>query len=260
MRFLVTFATTSEFAMWRSRHPFVPYEFDDLGERRVFDLFKANMGAQEVSVLLTGIGGDNAKKAMNTVLPKMYDICISTGLAGALQDKWSPGDVVVARTAKKLADKVIAKSEPDLVEVAVECGAAPVDVFLSSDTIIREASEKEELSASGGVVEMESAHVLAVAAEKQVAAVAVRAISDAADEDLPLDFGLIVDSRGHVKVGGLLKELALQPYQLVPLVRFGRRSRAASRSLADFLDRYIPAIASRWRELKPFAAARVSAT
>ena len=259
MRFLVTFAVTSEFAIWRSRHPFVPYELDDLGQRRDFDLFKANIGAHEVSVLLTGMGGPNAKRAMNTVLPKMYDICISTGLAGALQDQWGLGDVVVARTVKTLDDAVRSESDPYLVDVAVQSGAAAVNVFLSSDTIVAEVTEKQELSASGGVVEMESAHVLAVAAGKNVPAVAVRAISDAADEDLPLDFRLIADSRGHVRVGGLLKELALHPHQLVPLVRFGRQSRAAARSLANFLDRYIPAIASRWYGLKPFAAG-VSAT
>ncbi len=45
MRILVTFAVEAEFAPWRARHPFVPYEFDDAGQRREFDLYRANIGS-----------------------------------------------------------------------------------------------------------------------------------------------------------------------------------------------------------------------
>ena len=115
----------------------------------------------------------------------------------------------------------------------------PVQVSLTSEKIVATADEKEGLSQKGSIVEMETAHILAAAMQKQVPCVAVRAISDAADEDLPVDFARILDSHGHLKMGGLLKEVGLSPYRIPLLLQFGRQSRAAGKSLADFLDRYI---------------------
>jgi len=260
MRILVTFAVRAEFSRWRSRHPFVPYEFENWEKRRDFDLFKANFGSNEVTVLLTGIGGENAGKAMRTLPIEIHDVCISTGLAGALQANLKPGDIVVARTAETLDQKLRIESDSALVDFAVACGARAVNVSLTSEKIVATADEKQELSRSGSVVEMESTHILTAAEKHHVPAVAVRAISDAAHEDLPVDFGRIMDSHGHLKYGGLLKEVGLHPYRLAPLLKFAGQSRAAAGSLADFLDRFISAIAAKWKKVPSRDLEEVSAT
>jgi adenosylhomocysteine nucleosidase len=260
MRILVTFAVRAEFSQWRSRHPFVPYEFENWEKRRDFDLFKANFGSNEVTVLLTGIGGENADKAMRTLPIEIHDVCISTGLAGALDASLKRGDIVVARTSKTIDQKLRRESDPALVDFAVACGARAVNISLTSEKIVATADEKQELSRSGSVVEMESSHVLTAAEKHHVPAVAVRAISDAADEDLPVDFGRIMDSRGHLKYGGLLKEVGLHPYRLAPLMKFAGQSRAAAGSLADFLDRFISAIAAKWNRVPSRDLEEVSAT
>jgi hypothetical protein len=107
---------------------------------------------------------------------------------------------------------------------------------------------------------MESTYILAAAAQRNVPAVMVRAISDAADEDLPVDFGRILDSHGHLKMGGLLKEVGLSPYRIPLLIQFGRQSRAAGKSLADFLDRYVHAISQNWTRVSAAKVEEVSAT
>jgi adenosylhomocysteine nucleosidase len=260
MRILVTFAVDAEFAPWRSRHPFVPYEFDDAGRRREFDLFRANIGAHQVTVLLTGMGAENAGNAMRTISFATYDLCISTGLAGALDAALKPGDIVVGRASRTCDLKVASQGEAGLVPLAVACGARAVDVFLTSDTIVMTAAEKETLSASGSVVEMETTHILEAARRQQLPAAAVRAISDAADEDLPVDFQQIADSRGRVKLAGLLKELLLHPHRIPLLIQFARQSRSAAVSLADFLDRYIPVVAKQWFTVRVTRTEEVSAT
>jgi adenosylhomocysteine nucleosidase len=260
MRILITFAVRAEFSQWRSRHAFVPYEFENWEKRRDFDLFKANFGSNEVTVLLTGIGGENADKAMRTIPIEIHDVCISTGLAGALQANLKPGDIVVARTAETLDQKLRMESDSALVDFAVACGARAVNVSLTSEKIVATADEKQELSTSGSVVEMESSHVLTAAQKHYVPAVAVRAISDAADEDLPVDFGSIMDSHGHLKYAGLVKEVGLHPYRLAPLLKFAGQSRAAAGSLADFLDRFISAIAAKWNRVPSRDLEEVSAT
>lgn len=260
MRILVTFAIKAEFSQWSSRHPFVPYEFENWETRREFDLFKANIGADEVTVLLTGMGGENAAKAVSSIPLEIHDVCISSGLAGSLDARLSPGNVVAARSAEMLDQSNRAASDAILVELAVASGAKAVNVSLTSEKIIATAEEKEELSRKGSIVEMETTHILAAAAQQHVPCVAVRAISDAADEDLPVDFSRILDSHGHLKVGGLLKEVGLSPYRIPLLLQFGRRSRAASKSLADFLDRYISAISANWTKVAHPKVEEVSAT
>ena len=259
MRALVTFAMNAEFSQWKSRHSFVPYEFDFAGGRRDFDLFRANLGVHEVTVLLTARGRENAGNAMRTVNLELYDLCISTGLAGALDPNLKPGAIVVARTAETLDQACKCESDAHLLALAAASGARAVDVFLTSETIVATAAEKETLRVSGSVVEMESSYILSVARRAQLPVVAIRAISDAADEDLPVDFQRIADSRGHLKVGELLKELALHPHRLPLLLQFGRQSRSATFALADFLDRYIPAIAGQRHFLRTIPTEEISA-
>lgn len=245
MRLLLTFAVKAEFSPWSSRHPFVPYEFENWERRRDFDLFKANIGSTEATVLLTGIGGENADLALRSIPLESYDVCISTGLAGALEAGLESGDVVVARAAKTLDKKLKIVSDSALVDCAVACGAWPAKSSITVEEIAVTAEEKEELGSRGSIVEMETAYILAAAEKKHVPAVVIRAISDAVDEDLPLDFARILDSRGRVKAGGLLREVGLHPYRIGPLIKFARQSREAAVKLADFLNRYVPAIADR---------------
>src|SRR5271168_467286 len=265
MRFLVTFAIDAEFSPWKSRHPFVPYDYDNSGRKRDFDMYRANIGSHEVTVLLTGMGGASATRAMQIVPPEMHEAWISTGLAGALDVNLQLSTTVVARNAMTQDTQLRIASEPDFVKAAANCGATAVNTFLTTETIIATSMEKESLQSIADVVEMESAHILAAAQQRQIPAVAVRAISDIAEEDLPLDFQKIADERGHVKVGGLLKELALHPHRLPLLIRFGAHSRAAAGALADFLDRYIPeltedarrnAVANEWANAAAKAANR----
>jgi len=260
MRILVTFAVKAEFSSWCSRHPFVPYEIENWEKRRNFDLFKANFGPNEATVLLTGMGRKNAEEAMRTLPIEMHDVCISAGLAGALESSLKPGDVVVARTSRTLDQKLRVESDAVLVDFATACGARAVNISLTSEKIVATADEKQELSLSGSVIEMETSYVLMAAENHHVPAVAIRAISDAAEEDLPVDFGRILDSRGHLKYGGLLKEVGLHPSRLAPLIKFAGQSRAATRALADFLDRFVSTIATKWSGAPSRNVEEVSAT
>src|SRR5271165_5780959 len=141
MRLLVTFAVDAEFAPWKSRHPFVPYEFDDAGVRREFDVFRANLGANEVTVLLTGMGEENARKAISTAPFEGQDVLVSTGLAGALDENLKLGEIVVARTCRTVSRATKLQSDSGLLDLAVAAGARTVDVFLTVEAIVATATE-----------------------------------------------------------------------------------------------------------------------
>ncbi|MBZ5702853.1 MAG: hypothetical protein LAN84_13525 [Acidobacteriia bacterium] len=260
MRVLVTFAVAAEFAPWRARHAFLRPRPQASQRQPDCALFTATIAAAEVGVLLTGMGRESALRAMNSVALDSYDLCISTGLAGALDAAWRPGEIAAGRSVALAGGPRRLPSDGGLLDCAVSCGARPVDLFLTSETIAATGGEKQALGAFGNIVEMESFHVLEAAGAARVPAVALRAISDTLTEDLPLDFQRVLDSRGRVRVGRMMAELALHPQRIPALVRFGRQSRSAAESLADFLDRYVPALAGGWHRLSAAGVEEVSAT
>jgi adenosylhomocysteine nucleosidase len=260
MRILVTFAVDAEFAPWRSRHPFVPYDFDDSGRKRDFDLFKANISSAEVTVLLTGMGRVSATSSLASITLEPFDLCISTGLAGALDPSLKLKEIVACRAAGTLDRSLKALTDPKLFILATSCGAKPIERFLTSEVIVATVDHKSTLQPSASVVEMETAHVMDAMTKAGVPSVGIRAISDIAQEDLPVDFSQVTDARGYLKFGPLLRELAIHPHKLPLLVRFGSQSRSAAQSLADFLDAFVPIVVSKFSNVRPIIKEEVPAT
>jgi adenosylhomocysteine nucleosidase len=246
MKVLVTFAVEPEFAPWRARHSWQ----DSPG---LLAGCQTRIGADEVFAVLTGIGPDHAAKAVRAALTAQPDVCISSGLAGALRPEHRVGEVLVARAASTAADERVLESAGALFEYASGCGAKPVERFYTSATLVRSAHEKSNLSLAADAVDMESYAILSAAADAGVPAVAVRAISDAADENLPYDLGRTRNVRGQISMPRLLAQVVRRPQHIPSLVRLGRQSRDAASSLARFLDVYIGALCTEWME-SPVAA------
>jgi len=84
----------------------------------------------------------------------------------------------------------------------------------------------------------------------------VRAISDSAQEDLPINFNLTLSKTNQVSVAKVILQLAKNPFVLPALVRFGRQSQKAATTLAMFLDGYIQRLESTSRSRAREAAAK----
>ena len=130
-------------------------------------------------------------------------------------------------------------SSKRLLAAAEKCGAKVTDTLITESHVVGEASAKAVMSRFGDLVDMESYHILQVVSGTQIPAIAVRAISDAAGDDLPLDFSRIVGRDGTIRKLELVGELARNPRKIAPLIRFGWQSNKAAHSLADFLDRFV---------------------
>ena len=257
MKILVTFALETEFAPWRALRKF---------RRSVWGTAEAHLaeiGGAEVGVVLTGVGSRQAALAVSKVSwgePDTMQFCISSGLAGALKPDYRVGQVlaarmVVAESAPEGWSGRIVESSAALTSFAADCGATVVEKFYSAERAIATALEKQHLGESADAVEMESFQVLFKARTDGIPAVAIRAISDAVDEDLPLDMNEVFTERGEVSIPRVLGQVALRPQSLPGLVRLGRKSKQASESLVGFLDRYIVAFSERAKALESGAAA-----
>jgi hypothetical protein len=75
--------------------------------------------------------------------------------------------------------------------------------------------------------------------------IAIRAISDAVEEDLPVDFNRVTSEAGEVSIAKIVAQAAAHPGSIPALIRFGRQSRNAAERLAVVLDACVEKLASK---------------
>lgn len=242
MRILVTFAVEAEFAPWRACRTF------DRQKAERLQLWKSVIGNSEIFVVLTGMG-DTSANVMELMMRvasgnQKFDVCVSSGLAGALRPDYMLSDIVVARLLKSgVAHADLARdwleTDKELVSQALAVGAKPAEAFYTADKVLTTAEQKSLLAAKADVVEMESFDVLKEGYAWGARCVAIRAISDRADEDLPIDFNRTISTDNRVSVPRVLAEVAKNPGSLGALIRFGKQSRGAAEALAVFLEAFV---------------------
>lgn len=265
MKVLVTFAVKEEFGPWQARHPFAAAR---RGEQTVYE---ARIGEAEVSVFLTGIGPKVAESNMiglltsRIALGEAFHACVSAGLAGALRPGYSAGDILAARhVCRKQGSATLPPAEVlahgKCLELAGECGARIVERFRTADHLILTAAEKSLLGETADAVEMESFTVLTEASVWGIGGIAIRAVGDTAEENLPLDFNQALTPQGTISATRLASALLRRPAALPGLVRFAKQSRDAAIALADYLDRYIAALGKSVRRSEPAMEEEVAAT
>ena len=242
MRVLVTFAVEAEFRPWRKLRRFVE-------TRHGPSLIRSTqLGDLGVEVLLTGIGGKSAwLQTAKRVWNGDIDICISSGLAGALRPEYRVGQVVAAKAVHRGAWSETTPADPALLRRAVEGGAQEVGSFYTASHVVVLAREKRELGKGSDVVEMESGEVLREAAAFGARVIAIRAISDGVDEDMPLDFNRVTTPSGGVSLARVVGEAARHFRSIPSLLRFGQQSKLAAETLAEFLDAYVETLAGECR-------------
>lgn len=234
MRVLVTFALESEFAPWRKRRRFqrVPVgEWDRT--------YQAMIGEADVWAVVTGAGRFAVQRSLERAFDTPPDVCIASGLSGGLKPQHRPGAILAARVVADVSGTRLVRSDGELIAEAAECEAKLVEKFIVSGRVIATAEEKRSLGESGDAVDMESLYVLGAAAHHGVRGVAIRAISDGVESDLPLDFTRTFNERGAVSVPRVLGQIAAKPHRIVGLMRLAHDSEKAAQALARFLDAYI---------------------
>jgi adenosylhomocysteine nucleosidase len=228
----VTFALGGEFAAWRRLRT-----FQRCADRPV-PVYEARIGAGRVRVVLTGIGHRAATAATATVFQDRPDICIASGLSGGLSPALQVADVIAAGRTRGSDGRAV-DSDASLVALAAACGAKIVSTLYTSDTIVVSAAEKRIMSAMGDAVDMESAAVLDASRDRGIPAIAIRAISDPAGVDFPVDLNPALNGRGGFSLIRVMGALARRPHAVPGLVRLGVDGRRAASALAVFLDKYV---------------------
>ncbi|MBI3406599.1 MAG: hypothetical protein HY046_14190 [Acidobacteria bacterium] len=249
MRILVTFAVDAEFASWRRIRDFIRME------ETPARMFKKQIGSADVFVLITGMGPKIGEFNLSSAFGLHPDICISSGLAGALKPELRHGEILVASSVTSHQATTQLYCDDNLIRAAVACGAHSVNSFLTVDHLVSSAKEKTGLAQLADAVEMESAIVLAAAEKRNIQRLAVRAVSDVSEDELPSFAGELVGADGNVRIGRVVSQVAMNPAAIPSLVRLGRNSRKAAKELCHFLDRFITSLCRESRQDESVVAA-----
>lgn len=176
--------------------------------------------------LITGMGRQNASTgflgALHRIKPERVLTC---GFAGALNPRLKVGDV--------------------LFDEDYDCGmskglllaGARQGIFHCSVRVAVKATEKAELRETTGAdaVEMESSVIRTLCRDRGIPSATVRVISDAAHEDLPLDFNALMTSDQKISIKKLTMTLLKSPRSIPKLMELQRNTRMAARQLAEVL-------------------------
>jgi adenosylhomocysteine nucleosidase len=147
------------------------------------------------------------------------DGIVSTGFCGALDPTLRIGDIVVSSSE-------VSSPRPFMR-----------GVILSVDRVAVTVAEKRALRERTGAlaVEMEAHAVAAKAREWGVQFRCVKAVSDLATEDMPLDFNLYRDSEGRFSRSRIALAAMARPFSVMPgLQRLDRNCRTAAERLGEF--------------------------
>jgi adenosylhomocysteine nucleosidase len=183
-----------------------------------------------VVTCVTGMGRLNAVRRVESALQTFCpDLVLTCGFAGGLNRDLTPETVIYSGDCDSHVTSAL-QSE----------GARPVR-FLCTDRVLITALEKQAAwrESAADAVEMESEAIQALCRARGIACLTVRVISDAAGEDLPLDFNALMTADQKLSFPKLIRRVLLSPWKVPGLLRLHTRTRAAARRLGQVLSRVL---------------------
>jgi adenosylhomocysteine nucleosidase len=157
-------------------------------------------------------------------------LVLTCGFAGGLNPDLKLGDVVFE-----------VHSPESKVESQLRAAGAKPAKFFCADRVATTVAEKKKLRAETGAdaVEMESAAIHAICAERGIACITVRVISDTADKDLPLDFNALAKPDKNLDYGKLFLAIAKSPGKVGALMELQKKTKFAAEQLAAVLEKIV---------------------
>ncbi len=195
-----------------------------------------------------GVDPVRARREAERLIAEGAEALISFGLAGGLISRLRPGHIVLAEKTilpggraiemdKEWAGRLLRLSSGS--GLAIEAGA-----IAGSDRVVPTPDEKHALAAQTGalIVDMQT-HALAEAAEAaRVPVLAIRAVSDPADQAVPRIARGAVRPDGQVKTMKVLGMLCAAPWELPALLNLRRGQAAAFATLGRLIGLAGPAL------------------
>ncbi len=204
-------------------------------DRTDVSIVRGNIGDRVVEVMDTGVG----EKACRERLPKFledrkFDLLISSGFAGALNDEFEVGDLLLAKNFSTIE---LNKGRSSFSELRIR-----TDHLVTLSRLIDSADERNRIARASGAaaVDMETEFIARACAEHGIPLLSLRVISDTPRELFPAPANVLFDmDRQQTPMLKLARYFLAHPSRVPRLLRFAKRIRRARKVLADALVKVV---------------------
>lgn len=191
---------------------------------------------EQLLAVCSGAGAKNAQSAAELLINTGATRLISWGCAGGLDAILNPGDLILVN---KLIDEngIPMEMDADLSKKIQQRLSASMRVYvgaiLETSSPVTLSKDKIQLHKKTGAlaIDMETVACARVAKSHGLPFLAIRAIADPVDMDLPEAINHALDEQGNIKLIKLLAFLVLHPAQLPSLIKLGLHFNAAKKNL-----------------------------
>jgi adenosylhomocysteine nucleosidase len=180
-----------------------------------------------------GIGAEAARRAAEAIIVRYSpELLISAGLAGALVPELRAGETIFPSTVIDTQD---GSRHQTVIRDAALSGSSLARTVLASYPKIANVAQKQQLAKSYGAhaVDMEAAAVARAAQAHNLSFLAIKAISDESDFELPEMSRFIRDGKFRTK--RFILHVAVRPWLWLKMIRLARNTQLASHSLCAWL-------------------------
>jgi adenosylhomocysteine nucleosidase len=222
-----------------------------------FAAWRLESNVRKIHVIRSGMGPKNAASATRALIDATGpDLIINFGFAGAVTKEARVGDIAIAERIlvnrkRQFQEQLVMladKAEMLVGILKVPFRSREFNIRLGTFITAAEIKSKREIAGllPAGVVnpvlEMETAAVAEATREGNVQLIAIRAISDGADEELKFSIEEFTDQEMNIRIGKALLTVAKRPWIMPQLLRLERNSRLAGKSLATALPILLKAL------------------
>jgi adenosylhomocysteine nucleosidase len=186
---------------------------------------------REIEVLHTGVGEKVCRQRLGKFLDdQRFDLLISTGFAGALNDELQVGDLLLAKNFSTI----------ELNEKRSSVSRLPIhmaDLF-TAPTLIDSSDERTEIARTSGVaaVDMETEFIARACAAHAIPLLSLRVITDTPREPFPAPGHILFDiAKQRTDLPKLATFFLTHPNRVPRLIQFARRIANARKILANAL-------------------------
>jgi nucleoside phosphorylase len=209
-----------------------------LNSREGIESIRGLLHGKSIAVIHTGVGRKVCCERMEVLLRReRFEYLISAGFAGALEKDLRIGSLLVAENFS--SPQLLRSPRLDLPDEGLFLGK-----LLTTSGVIESTVEREQLATTTGAaaVDMETEFIAEACADRELAILSLRAITDTPSEPFPVPAHVLFDvEKQQTDFGRLAFYLVTHPSAFARLNAFRERVGIARKALAATLEKILQA-------------------
>jgi adenosylhomocysteine nucleosidase len=200
-------------------------------DRNGIRVIRGEINNRPIEVLHTGVGEKICRQRLEEFFANQrFDLVLSSGFAGALNDELEVGDLLLARNFSTI--------QPNAKKSSLSNLPVRVADLLTVATLVDSSDERKKIAHKSGAaaVDMETEFIARACAAHGVPLLSLRIITDTPRESFPAPPKVLFDiEQQRTRATALAKFFLVHPRRIPRLVQFAKRVARARKILASAL-------------------------